>query len=289
MKKLKVLSLCDGISVGLEALKRLVGEENIEYHAVEIAENKRAISDLNHSGILRPCHDVYEMATWKKMEYYDLFLAGPTCTSFSSQGKREEWDGESKILIDCVEILKKCRETNPDIKFMFENVASMRNVVRDDISKLIGVPFFLGASELVSAQDRNRYYWFNWEPPVLEDRGIEANSILDPDGLLLMAFSKSNRNKPGEPAIVEGRIKKKPKSNTLTTGVGCNGQSTMNKVICKNMSIRNLSVPECARLQGIGNYSFDFSSNSEAYEALGDGWQCDTVVEILKEGLGLGL
>jgi site-specific DNA-cytosine methylase len=280
---IKVLSLCDGISCGLEALKRLGIE--VEYHAVEIAGNKRLISDMNHGGIYRPSNDVLEMAKWDKMPHYDLFLAGPTCTSLSSQGPRTEWNGESKIFFDCLEILKKCKEANPDIKFLFENVASMRNVIRDEISSYIGVPHWLGASELVSAQDRNRYYWFNWEPPTLEDKGILADSVLDPDGILMFSFSKSNRNKKGEAPIVEGRIKPKAKSNTLTTGRGCNGQSTMNKVITKGMQVRDLTVSECAKLQGVGNYSFDFIPNSIAYEALGDGWQVDTVTEILRKAL----
>jgi DNA (cytosine-5)-methyltransferase 3A len=281
--KLKVLSLCDGISCGLEALKRLGLE--VEYHAVEISKNKRFISDLNHPGIIRPYNDVLEMAEAEISEHYDLFLAGPTCTSLSSQGPRTEWEGESKIFFDCLKILNKCREINPDIKFLFENVASMRNVVRDEISQHLGVSYFEGRSELVSAQDRVRYYWFNWPHPIIEDRGIESKSVLDSDGLHLLAFSKSNRNKKGETPIVEGRIKAKAKSNTLTTGPGCNGQSTMNKVITKNMSIRNLSVAECSRLQGVGNYSFDFVSDATAYEALGDGWQVDTVVEILRSSL----
>ena len=280
---LKVLSLCDGISMGLQAFKNLGVE--IDYYAVEINSKKRLLSDLNHSGIKRPFHDVLEMEKSGFSDYFDFLIAGPTCTSFSSQGKREEWEGDSKILINCVEILERLRKVNPEIKFLFENVASMRNSVRDEISKILGVSFWEGRSELVSAQDRVRYYWFNWAPPVLEDKGIVANSVLDSDGLHMISFSKSNRNKKGEAPIVEGRVKAKPKSNTLTTGLGCNGQSTMNKVITKNMKIRDLTVSECSRLQGVGNYSFDFVSSSEAYEALGDGWQVDTVIEIFRSSL----
>ena len=286
MKKIKVLSLCDGVSMGLEALKRTYPDCEIEYHAVEISPKKRFLSDLNHDGIIRPFHDVYEMVQADELEFYDLLMAGPTCTSLSSQGPRTEWEGESKIFFSCNEIRKRLQTINPDLKYLFENVASMRNVIRDEISSHLEVPHWEGRSELVSAQDRVRYYWFNWEKPVLEDKGITANSILDEDGLCLVAFSKSNRNKKGEPAIVEGRIKAKPKANTLTTGMNCDGQSTINRVFTKKMKVRGLSVSECARLQGIGNYSFDFVSDSEAYEALGDGWQVDTVVEIMKAGRG---
>lgn len=280
MKKIKVLSLCDGISMGLEALKRLGYE--VEYHAIEIAPNKRMISDLNHQGIIRPSNDVLEFVK-QDMEYYDLLLAGPTCTSLSSQGNREEWNGESKIFFDCVDILNKCRAVNPDIKFFFENVASMRNVCRDDISRILEVPYYLGESKFYSAQDRKRYYWFNFDKPEeVVDLGITANSILDEDGLLLLAFSKSNRNEVGQDPIVEGRLKTIPKSNTLTTGVGCKGQSTANWVITKKMKVRDLTVAECARLQGADNYCFDFCSDAEAYEALGDAWELGCVTALLK-------
>lgn len=283
---IRVLALCDGISMGLEALKRLGIE--VEYHAVEINPVKRSIADLNHEGIIRPCHDVLELeAAIKKGEYeldfYDLILAGPTCTSLSSQGKREEWDGESKIFYNCVEIVEQARKINPNLKFFFENVASMRNVCRDEISKVLGVTHYLGESKYYSAQDRKRYYWYNFDKPKeIVDFGIEANSILDEDGLVLIAFSKSNRNEVGQPPIVEGRLKTIPKANTITTGRGGAGQSTKNWVITKKMTIRDLSVMECARLQGADNYCFDFVSDAEAYEALGDGWNIPTVVELLK-------
>lgn len=292
--KIHVLSLCDGMACGYEALKR-VGL-SFTYDAVEISEKKRNLADYQHGKLNRPYNDVYALAE-KALQYlaghgdfphYDLFLAGPTCTSLSSQGKREEWEGESKIFFACADILRACIKKNPAIKFLFENVASMSNQCRDDISRELGVPFWLGESAYVSAQDRCRYYWMNWEGPKLEDRGIDIDSVLDPDGLYAFAFSKSNRNKKGEPPIVKGRMKATRKANTVTTGAGGNGQSTMNKVICKNMSIRNLSVMECARLQGVGNYDFMICTNAESYEAIGDGWQVDTIVEILKNAVEHG-
>lgn len=279
--KLKVLSLCDGISMGLEALKRLGYE--VEYHAIEICPNKRFISDTNHPGIIRPCNDVLELAAKGVTEYYDILIAGPTCTSLSSQGKREDWNGESKIFFDCVKILEAARSVNPEIKFFFENVYSMKNVCRDDISRVLGVDAYLGESRYYSAQDRKRYYWYNFDKPTeIVDAGITANSILDEDGLVLVAFSKSNRNEPGEPPIVEGRVKVIPKANTITTGAGGRGQSTWNAVFTKKMTVRNLSVQECARLQGAENYIFDFVSDALAYSSLGDGWNIPTVVELFK-------
>lgn len=283
-----VLSICDGKATGLAALKQL-GIHPTLYFGVEINPIKRKIADANWSNqIDRSCDDVYKLLEHIKLYgigKIDLILAGPTCTSLSSQGKREEWDGESKIFFACAEIVKLVKKENPNVKILFENVASMRNKCRDDISKVLGLPYWRGLSRLVSAQDRVRYYWFNWEPPTLEDRGITFNSILDSDGLVGIAFSKSNRNEKGKPAIVEGRVKSIPKANTVTTGIGGAGQSTKNYVITKKMAIRNLTVSEGAKLQGVQDYDFSMCSEKEAWEALGDGWQLDTVVEILRKGL----
>lgn len=273
---IKVLSLCDGIAIGLAAFKRLGVE--VEYHAIEINPDKRRIADDNHAGIIRPGHDVYDFIL---SEHYDFIIAGPTCTSLSSQGPRTDWDGESKVFFACLDILRAGQAINPELKFFFENVHSMKNICRDRITFELGVDPFLGLSALVSGQDRKRYYWFNWKNPEIKDRGIMADNCLDNDGLLLVAFSKSNRNEVGQPSIVEGRFKDNGKSATLVTGNGCTGQSTMNKVFTKNMTVRNLSVKECARLQSIPEYVFA-CSDAKAYEAIGDGWSCAMVVEILR-------
>lgn len=280
---IKILSLCDGIASGYEAFKRLGIE--VEYHAIEIDERKRYIADLNHPGIVRPAHDLIEFAKMPMTESYDYVLCGFTCTSLTSQGKREEWDGASKIFYECVDILEDVKFINPNVKFFFENVHSMRNVCRDEISAKLGVLAYLGYSAIVSAQDRKRYYWFNWDAPVIHDRGILANDLLDDDGLLLFSVSKSNRNKKGEPAIVEGRMKAAPKSGTLLPGPGCNGQSTINKVVTKKLKIRDMTVSECARFQGVGNYNWGDSSDAQVFKAIGEGWSVEMVVELLRGSL----
>lgn len=285
-KVFKVLSLCDGVASGKEVFKRLGIE--VEYHAIEINPYKIKIADANHEGIVRPSNDVIEFAKRKSFEKYDFVLCGFTCTSLSSQGNREDWDGDSKIFFDCLQIVKKIKKINPNVLFFFENVASMKNVIRDEISKHLGASHFLGEGGFVSPQDRNRYYWFNWNPPVIEDTGLQAKDYLDEDGLYLVAFSKSNRNKKGEPAIVEGRIKLNGKAATLVTGPGCRGQSTMNQVFTKKMTVRNLTPKECIRLQGLDNYEWP-CTDSEVFDAIGEGWCLPMIEVLLKSGIEVAL
>lgn len=278
---LKVLSLADGVGTGREVLKRLGIE--VEYHAIEISPYKRVVADANHPDIIRPSNDIVDFADNIEFDHYDLILCGFTCTSLSSQGNRDAWEGDSKIFFDCVKIVEGVREVNPKVMFFFENVCSMENKYRDQISEILSVPHFRGESGLVAVQDRHRYYWFNWSHPVIEERYVDPRSVLDEDGLAIFSFSKSNRNKRGEKAVVEGRFKANGKAGTLVTGVGCKGQSTMNKVITKKMKVRDLTPSECARLQGLDNYVWPSCTDMQVYESCGEGWQATMVEEIFKQ------
>lgn len=282
MSKIRALSVCDGISCGLLALKSL--GLDVEYIAIEIDELPRMISDANNPGILRPKHDANEITKddVKAMGRIDVFLAGPECTSLSSQGKRDDWDGKSKIFFKVAEICEWVREINPDVKILFENVASMRNKSRDDMSRVLKIGHYKGLSALTSGQGRQRYYWFNWDAPEIDDMGINANDLLDDDGLHVVAFTKSNRNKIGEPAIVKGRQRSDTKAATITTGEGGRGQSTINFVITKKLKTRPLSVRECARLQNIpDDYDFSMVADRHAYKAIGNAWEIGMVRQLL--------
>ncbi len=279
---MKVLAVCDGIASGYDALKRL-GYHEVEYHAIEIRAYKRLIADDNHKGIIRPSHDVVEYLENGVFGFYDAFLCGFSCTSLTSQGGRKDWDGDSKIFFTCADILDELRKINPNIKFFFENVASMRVTARDLITQRLGVQPFLGHAGYISLQDRDRYYWFNWEKPDIQDisASINPRTVLDDDGIALFTTSKSNRNKIGEAPIVEGRIKPN-KAGTLITGKGCRGQSTATFVITKKLTVRPLTIPECSRLQGIGHYFWP-CTEAQTYEAIGEGWQVNMIMEIFKK------
>lgn len=77
-----------------------------------------------------------------------------------------------------VDILNHIRSVNPEIKFMLENV-KMKKEYLDVISEQLGVqPVFIN-SALVSAQNRQRYYWANWEFGQPEDKGIVLADVLE--------------------------------------------------------------------------------------------------------------
>jgi site-specific DNA-cytosine methylase len=294
-----VLSLCDGIATGLDILKELYLDKRIIYCAVELAEIPRKVADVNHPAqIVREIHDVVVMSeNFDKMKYkyFDYFLCGFTCKSLSSQGLRKEWEGESKIFFNCVTILNKVLEINPNCKFFFENVASMTNACRATISELLLVPHYSFNAGLVSPQARVRYYWFNFKEPDLTEEIIrnapEAKSVLDEDGLDVIGFTKSHRDyvdpEGKKYKEVKGRFRVDKKLATIVTKNGGKGQSTCNVVIDKRMKTRDLTFMECARAQGMGHYKWDIEGIGEwaKFECIGNGWQREAVKFILKESV----
>ena len=287
--ELVVLSMADGIGTGHHVLNML--DVKHRYLAVEICPIKRQIADHN-AEIERPVDDIYELLKWLKnnketAKKIGLVLCGFSCKSLSSAGKRELFDGSSKIFFECVKVLNYIKSINPNVKFLFENVSSMPLVCEVRISEELKVDDFQLDAGLVSPQGRIRKYWFNWPHKRKEivDRQLWAKDYLDDDGLEVISFSKSNRGKDDlGNSIVQGRLRTDKKAGTLMTGTGCKGQSTMNQVITKKMKVRDPTVQECLRWQGIDFLDFSIVTKDKAYEAIGDGWQFNAVKLILGWG-----
>lgn len=294
----RVLSLGDGMGTGKLAFDHL-GVET-EYHAVEIKDTTRILADYNLDGIIRNEHDILNISA-RQMLYdwpvFDWVIFGFTCKSLSSQGNRKNLEGSSKILFNCMDVLAMAKYRNPNVRFLIENVASMSNEMKKEITKIIGVDYTQINSKLVSGQGRDRLYWTNFPVRQPKDRGIICHNELEEDAAELKAWSKSTRYKdpkgkihskpaPDRVSYVEERYRNDDKSNTLVTGIGCRGQSTNNIVITRTGDERPLTVRECARLQTIPE-SYDFScvSDKVAYDALGNGWTLEVIKHILGHAL----
>lgn len=279
------LSICDGISCCKEAADK-AGIMVDEYYAVEINAKARETSDLNHDGITRPCDDAYNV-TAKNVLYewpkFDVFAAGTTCSGFTSQGKRKAFESESDIIFQAISIFLMARQRNSEIKFIFENVATMGKGCKTKIDELIGVPGVYVDSKCYSAQARRRILWTNIN---FKNRKEPCESYFIGE-----AWSKSTRYKDnitgvvysspgmGRTPYIEERLRTDRKANTLVTGAGCRGPSTANMI-----DGRLLTVRECADLQGLSRYKFN-CSDAQAFKQIGMGWQVDTFAQIFREGL----
>ena len=157
-KSYNVLSLFDGMSCGQIALKEL----NIpvaKYYASELDKHAIAQTQLNFPDTIQ-LGDVCKVKA-KDLDKIDLVIGGSPCQGFSFAGKQLAFDDpRSKLFFEFVRLVEECRAINPSVKFMLENVG-MKKEHQRVITDYLGVWPVNINSNLVSAQNRNRWYWTN--------------------------------------------------------------------------------------------------------------------------------
>ena len=108
-----------------------------------------------------------------------LLIGGSPCTFWSIAQKNEretEASGMGWELFKNYLVAKD--KFKPDF-FLYENNKSASQPIKNQISKELGVDLMYINSALVSAQNRQRFYAFNWEVEQPEDRGILLRDILE--------------------------------------------------------------------------------------------------------------
>ena len=151
---MNILSLFDGISCGRVALER-AGITVDSYYASELDENAIKISRRNYPEIKQIGNVLNVDAT--RLGEIDLLIAGSPCQGFSFAGKQLAFeDPRSKLFFEFIRIMKECKPKY----FLLENV-KMKQEYLDIITEHVGVAPLLINSSLVSAQNRQRYYWTN--------------------------------------------------------------------------------------------------------------------------------
>lgn len=108
-----------------------------------------------------------------------ILIGGSPCTfwSIAQKNNREtEAEGLGWELFKNYLIAKE--KFKPDL-FLYENNKSAAQAIKEQISKELGVELMYINSALVSAQNRQRFYAFNWEVEQPADRGILLKDILE--------------------------------------------------------------------------------------------------------------
>lgn len=109
-----------------------------------------------------------------------LLIGGFPCTKFSIAQKKDRetlpYSGEGWELFYNYLLAKE--KFKPDL-FLAENNQSISQNIKDEVTKLLGVDYMMINSALVSAQNRRRVYWFNWNCPEPKDRKIVLKDILE--------------------------------------------------------------------------------------------------------------
>lgn len=171
---MNVLSLFDGMSCGLQALKQ-AGILVTNYYASEVDKYAIQIAKKNHPEIIG-LGDVTKWQDWD-LPKIDLLIGGTPCQGFSSAGKQLNFDDPRSALF--FEFVKIKDHFKPKY-FLLENV-KMKKEHQDVISEYLGVEPIKINSNLLSAQNRNRLYWANWNISSPNDRKLTMRDIFDPE------------------------------------------------------------------------------------------------------------
>ena len=186
--KYNVLSTFDGMSCMQIALHEL-GIPIGKYYASEI--DKWAIQQTQHNfPETIQLGSVTEVRV-QDLDRIDIFCGGSPCQGFSFAGKGLNFeDQRSKLFFEFVRLWDEVRAINPDALFLLENVNMKKDHLRV-ISEYMGLFPVRINSNLVSAQNRDRWYWTNIRTksvglfsevyshiPQPTDRGIYLKDIL---------------------------------------------------------------------------------------------------------------
>jgi len=290
-----VLSLFDGISCARIALEKL----NIPittYYASEIDKFAIQVSKENYPDIIH-LGDIRDIKA-KDLPKIDLLIGGSPCQDLSNAQNGLGLKGEKSRLF--YEYIRLYKELKPKY-FLLENV---KNKWGDLMSDIVGVDFVEINSSLFSAQSRPRYYWTNLDFPKIPNRynsetlktvidnNVDEKYFFNKDGL--HEFVKENlvSNKlPSKDGIVklfdvpktiindherQRRVYSlESKSPTLLA------RADTTKIF-DGSKIRKITPLESERLQKIPDNYTSSCSNTQRYKMIGNAFNVDTIVHLLK-------
>lgn len=276
---MKVLSLCDGMSIAHIALDR-IGMSVEEYYAAEIKPiaikvtkenypNTIHIGDVNKvrykGGILYTENGNYNVG------HIDLMVFGSPCQSFSIAMKTDMRVGlkdkvRSGLFFECYRIMK---EVNPTW-FLLENVASMKGEDRDYLTECMGVEPIRINSKLVAPALRDRYYWTNIEDITQpEDKGITLQSILT-SGYTDRTKARALLVSDSRPLVDKQKMLHRYKKFTTIIWEEKGNDD----------SIRYLNQTELERCQTVPEGYTKCLTRNEAADVLGDAFTVDVIAHI---------
>lgn len=282
---MNVLSLFDGISCGKVVLEKL-GFPIDNYYASEIDKHAIKVSHHNHPDIIR----LGDISNWREWDIdfsdIDLILAGSPCQGFSFAGKQLAFDdNRSKLFFVFVDILQHIRQLNPQVKFLLENV-KMKKEYLDIISDILNEkPVFINSADF-SAQNRQRYYWFNWLIEGFTPKEVKLDDILEPGFYSTRDKSYCIDANYGKGTNFRRYFYCGSRQLVLKNGYTPSNMTkeTANNVMHSDGNMwRKLTVGECEKLQTIpvGYVDSVEIPKVEKYKCIGNAWTIDVIAHIL--------
>ena len=215
-----------------------------------------------------------------------LLIGGSPCTFWSvaqNKNKREtKAEGLGWELFLNYVIAKE--KFQPDY-FLYENNWSASKEIKEQIQEELNCKLMRINSNLVSAQNRDRFYVFNWDVEQPEDRGILLKDIVQKvDEKTEYCYTLKSKNIKGKNALNKFRLSKKTlfeKSNCLTTCCLSATNASNTTVLYDDGQIYKLTPIECERLQTLPDNYTKGICNTQRAKAIGNGWTAEVIIHIL--------
>ena len=178
-----VLSLFNGISGCHLALDRAGLSFETVYYS-EIDKYANAVTQHHYPNDIA----LGDVTKWREWDIdwasIDLVGAGFPCQAWSVAGRQlGDKDERGMLFWTTLEIIAKVLKHNPDAKFLMENVKMKKDFeeyITHHTTQALGyVEKTLINSALVSAQNRQRYYWTNFEVTQPDDKGVLLKDIIE--------------------------------------------------------------------------------------------------------------
>lgn len=316
MKKLKVLSLFDGMSGGQLALQDLgLTPDQYEYYASEIKPHGIKVTKENFPNTIH-LGDVTKVRFEEGVLYsengnfevgeFDILVGGSPCKSFSAAcitEKRVGLEGDqSKLFYEYLRIFK---DVSPKY-FLLENVASMDKDSKNQLDEYMGVKGVKINSKLFVGALRNRLYWtnFNFNENIKDNNKSFQDSLSygytpnEKATCLLESHSRPNKDllrltrRSIETGFVSVVFKSKEHYDKLIEhynkhykGLSAKEVDAIRDSIDNSIfnDVRVLNSHEMERLQGVPVGYCDCVTRNEAASLLGDGWTTPVISHIMKE------
>lgn len=289
------LSLFNGISAGRLAADR-VGLSFDKYYVAEIDKWANKVSESHYPDNIQ-LGDVTKWREWDiDWSQVSLVTAGFPCQAWSVAGKQMgDKDPRGALFWTTLEIIGNVLKYNSDAKYMLENVKMKKEfeeyITHHTEQALGGVTKTLINSALVSAQNRNRYYWTNFPVEQPEDKGILLGQVIDDSYFSDREKSyciDANYFKGGNPDQYFNKSRRqlvflRDKSKTVRSS----GMRSIDRHEWDSLSdchYRKLTPTECARLQTFpDDWCESVVSNTQAYKCYGNAWTVDVIAHILSQ------
>lgn len=218
-----------------------------------------------------------------------LLIGGSPCTHWSiAQSKNRETKAEGlgwELFRNFVIAKEKFK---PDY-FLYENNWSASKEIKEQIQEELDCKLMRINSNLVSAQNRDRFYVFNWEVEQPEDRGILLKYILESgtvDREKSLCVTRRYAGFSGSQSYLCRRYFGKSMGQAVFEGdfdVIKNMWKENPHFETEEKNIRQMTLRECERLQTLpdGYTDIDCIPTKNKYEAIGNGWTAEVVIHIL--------